>query len=176
MVSEQEKLKAVMRCLPQGVTVVATTYMGRRWGLTVSSFTSLSLEPPLVLHCVSRASRAHEALTAAPAFTVNILAEDQREVSELFAGRRGVAGDRFAYVRVRQSPRGLPLLDEALAWLECERWALYDGGDHTIVVGRVTDGGVNRGVRPLVYYKRAYATLVEGEEALIFVGPELGEW
>jgi flavin reductase (DIM6/NTAB) family NADH-FMN oxidoreductase RutF len=175
-VSEQEKLRAVMRCYPQGVTVAATTFMNRRWGLTVSSFTSLSLDPPLVLICISKASRAHEAFTASGHFTISVLAEDQREVSELFAGRMGGDADRFSRASALETRRGLPILAGAIAWLECERWALYDGGDHTIIVGRVLDGAVLREAKPLVYYRRRYARLAEGEEALIYAGPELGEW
>lgn len=174
--SEQEKLKAVMRRVPQGVTVIATSYLGRLWGLTVSSFTSLSLEPPLALACISKSSKVHGPLTSAPYFCVNVLAEDQAELSELFAGRRQVQGDRFSEVRYRLTARGLPLLEGALAWLECERWAVYDGGDHTILVGRVLDGGLGPEGRPLVYYGRRYAALSEREAALVFAGPELGEW
>ncbi len=138
-----------------GVTVVTTAHEGRLAGLTVSSFASLSLRPPLVLICVDHAATSHDVIAAAGQFAVNILAEDQEYLSRRFAMHDS---EKFAPHSYTLSPRGLPLLHGVLAQIECRLYSALPGGDHTIFVGEVVDARVFGG-RPLLYYRSGYHQL-----------------
>lgn len=135
--------------------MTATDALARPVGMTVNSVASVSLEPPLLLVCLDHAADAHDALVAAPRFALNVLVRAQEPVARRFAETRP---DRFEGVPWRQSENGVPFLDGALACIECERYALHPGGDHSIVLGRVTGGSGNGGV-PLLYYRGGYAGL-----------------
>jgi flavin reductase (DIM6/NTAB) family NADH-FMN oxidoreductase RutF len=135
--------------------VTVTDPDGRPAGMTASSLASVSLQPPLVLVCIDHEADLHERIVAAPEFVVNILESDQEDLSRRFADP---IEDRFEGVGYHRSPEGLVLLDGALAHIECERYALYSGGDHTIVLGRVIGGNTGDG-HPLLYYRGGYAAL-----------------
>ena len=128
---------------------------GEPAGMTASSLASVSLEPPLVLVCISHTAELHDLILATPEFVVNILASEQEELSRRFADPHE---DRFAGVGYHQGPEGQIRLDGALAHIECTRFATYPGGDHTIVIGRVIGGEAHDG-HPLLYYRGGYATL-----------------
>jgi flavin-dependent trigonelline monooxygenase, reductase component len=139
-----------------GVTIVTTIDRdGFPRGFTANSFTSVSLDPPLVLVCVSRAVNSYPALTQSCGFVVNILAQGQRELSQRFASK---APDKFDGIAWSPSATGSPILDGALAWLECRPWRRVTAGDHAVLIGEVTDLGVNPG-EPLAYFGRAYGAL-----------------
>jgi flavin reductase (DIM6/NTAB) family NADH-FMN oxidoreductase RutF len=139
-----------------GVVVVTTTAAdGRPLGMTANSLTSVSLDPPLVLLCIDHDAAMHDALVASSEFAVNILRSTQEAISRRFAGQHD---DRFDGIGYRLSPRGLVLLDGALAHIECQRYELHEAGDHTIVIGRVVSGTTAEG-RPLLYYRGGYAAL-----------------
>ncbi|OGO71968.1 MAG: hypothetical protein A3H36_08420 [Chloroflexi bacterium RIFCSPLOWO2_02_FULL_71_16] len=148
-------LRRVAGRFPTGVTVVTATAAGRPCGLTVSSFTSVSLEPPLVLVCIARTARAYACFEAAQKFAVNVLADDQEAVARLFAS---LSEDKFRGLAYRPSPAGHPLLEGVHAWLDCETAARYEAGTHTVYLARVTDLGAGSG-RPLLFYRSAYARL-----------------
>lgn len=149
-------LRRVAGHFPTGVTVVTATHDGRPCGLTVNSFTSVSLEPPLVLVCVARSARAYACVDAEARFVVNVLAEGQEEIARLFASR---SADKFAEIAHRPSPSGAPIIDGAHAWIECEVIARYPGGHtHTIYVARATALATGHG-RPLVFYGGQYGAL-----------------
>ena len=153
----QEGLKAVMREFPQGVTVVtAMTKDGPR-GLMVSSFTSVSLDPPLVLVSIAKSADLHDAFAGASSYAVNFLADDQRSVSDRFAGRVKVK-DRFDGVRHHRWSTGSPIIDGARAAIDCKVWQVYDGGDHTLILGEVVRASVISARKPLVYYAQQYTT------------------
>ena len=135
--------------------VTVTQSDGRPAGMTASSLASVSLQPPLVLVCIDHQADLHELIVAAPEFVVNILESRQEDLSRRFADPME---DRFEGVGYHRSPEGLVLLDGALAHIECERYGLYPGGDHTIVVGRVIGGNTGDG-HPLLYYRGGYAAL-----------------
>jgi flavin reductase (DIM6/NTAB) family NADH-FMN oxidoreductase RutF len=139
-----------------GVTVV-TTCDGedRPTGLTASAFTSVSLEPPLVLVCVDHKSQSYPALREHGRFAVNILGSEQQETSRRFATSRL---DKFDGVAFHRGALGLPLLDGALAQLECVTVSAHVEGDHTIFVGRVERARSGDGA-PLVYYRGRYDRL-----------------
>jgi flavin reductase (DIM6/NTAB) family NADH-FMN oxidoreductase RutF len=145
---------------PSGVTVVTTADGGQRYGLTASSFSSVSLEPPLVSVCVARASRAHEPIAAAGVFAVHILRKDQIDLGMRFAGMTDHA-DRFGDLEVRTAVTGAPLLADALGWVDCKVWAAHAAGDHTIFLGEVLDGGVAGGTGPLVYHSRSWGQFAD---------------
>lgn len=148
-----EEFKAAMSRWVTGVTVITTrSRAGEIAGLTASSFTSVSLDPPLVLFCLGHASTSKPAFDATDGFVVNVLGAGQQALAGGFAK---LGGDKFADVGWRPGLRDMPLLDDALAHLECRIVQKHPGGDHTIVVGEVERIDV-REDPPLVYYRGAY--------------------
>lgn len=153
---DASSFRSVLGRFASGIVVVTVRDPdGKDHGMTVSAFTSVSLEPPLVLVCVDRAATMHDALYAAERFAINLLSDQQEALSRRFAESRD---DRFDGVGYTRDLTGAALLDDALAHLECTTWARYDGGDHTIIVGRV-DHAAARDARPLLYYRGGYAQL-----------------
>jgi flavin reductase (DIM6/NTAB) family NADH-FMN oxidoreductase RutF len=146
-------MRRAMGQFATGVTVItALDGDGNPAGCTVSAFCSLSLEPPLVLACIGRARGVFRPLTEGPGYAVNVLAHDQREIAYAFA-RPGP--DRFAGLSVRAGRHGVPLIEGALAQIQCDRHSVLDGGDHAIVVGRVRDVVLANG-EPLLYSQGAF--------------------
>lgn len=149
-------LRRVAGHFTTGVTVVTATQEGRPCGLTVNSFTSVSLDPPLVLVCLARSARAYGCVDRAGRFVVNVLAEGQEDVARLFASR---SEDKFGGLAYHASRHGNPIIDGAHAWLECEVVARHPGGHtHTIYVARVIDLASGRG-RPLIFHGGQYRSL-----------------
>jgi flavin reductase (DIM6/NTAB) family NADH-FMN oxidoreductase RutF len=144
-----------------GVTVVTTTADGVDHAMTANAFTSVSLEPLLVLVCVEKAARFHDAMLRSRAWGICVLDASAREASTWFATRGRPLENQFArFPYFRGERTGVPLLTGSLATLECGTQAVYDGGDHTIVVGRVLSVGTPLpDGRPLVYYQGAYHAL-----------------
>lgn len=137
-----------------GVVVVTGLSDGEPVGFTVQSFTSVSLDPPLVTLCPARSSATWPRLRSAGTFCANVLTDDQEATGRVFAT---TGGERFRGLGWRPSPAtGSPLLDGVLAWVDCRIEAEHDGGDHLIVVGRVLDLGVGSGGRPLLFYRGGY--------------------
>ncbi len=148
-----------------GVTVIAAVSDGGEpVGFACQSFAALSLDPPLVLFCPAKAARTWPVIEAAGSFCVNVLAHDQRDVSAVF-GKAGA--DKFASIEWQPAPSGAPLLRGVLTWIDCTVESVLDGGDHWIVVGRVNALGDSAGddglVRPLLFYRGAYAATEEAE-------------
>jgi flavin reductase (DIM6/NTAB) family NADH-FMN oxidoreductase RutF len=141
-----------------GVTVITVCDgQGRPTGLTASAFTSVSLDPPLILVCVDHKSQSYPALVAGKQFAVNILAHDQEAVSRRFATTK--IENKFEGVPFALSALGLPLLENALAHLECATVNVHLEGDHSIFIGRIERAVVKTG-HPLVYYRGRYDRLV----------------
>jgi flavin reductase (DIM6/NTAB) family NADH-FMN oxidoreductase RutF len=140
-----------------GVTIVTTRHDDQRYGMTVASFASLSLRPPLVLVCIEKTVKTHDAIAASGAFAVNILAEDQVGISNRFASR---IEDKFADIEAHDGLHGLPLIDGALTTLECRVTEQLPGGDHTIFVGEVLDAITSEG-EPLVYFRSGYRAIAK---------------
>jgi flavin reductase (DIM6/NTAB) family NADH-FMN oxidoreductase RutF len=152
--------REVMRRWPSGVTVVTMPTPQGPHGMTASAFTSVSINPPLVLVVVDKRWRSHAMIWDAGSFCVNILGEDQAPLSDRFAGRLGPLDDQFAGVPHHATASGGVALEDALAFLDCRVDGAYDAGDHTIFVGRVNEAGVGRGEpRPLLYVDRDYARI-----------------
>ena len=152
----QDEFRATLGRFPSGVTVVTTKAAdGSDQGMTVSAFCSVSLEPPLVLICIEKTASAYQALTTAPGFAVNILSAKQEQIARRFSI---VDIDRFEGVGFTRSSNGYVIIDDLLGVLECRRFALHDGGDHTIILGEVEETRVESGT-PLLYYRGGYAQL-----------------
>ena len=141
-----------------GVTVVTTCHDGEIHGMTVNSFSSLTLEPPLVLFCADRSAHTYGLVEASGVFAVNVLSAGQEELSNLFAGRYPERdADRFAGVAYRQTVTGAPILQGSLGYLDCRVVARYPQGTHTIFVGAVAAAELLLpDVPPLLYYHRRY--------------------
>jgi flavin reductase (DIM6/NTAB) family NADH-FMN oxidoreductase RutF len=153
---DPQVMREVLGHFASGVTVLTALPDEGPLGFTCQSFSSLSLDPPLVAFAPARTSRTWLRLREIGRFCVNVLAEGQDAVSQNFA--RSTA-DKFAGVRWTPSAHGSPVLDDVVAWIDGELWAEYDGGDHTIVVARVLDLGAHPDRRPLLYHRGSYGLL-----------------
>ena len=144
------QLRAVLGHFPSGVTIVTAVHDGVPVGFTCQAFNSLSLDPPMVSFAVSRASKTRPRILATGRFCVNVLAADQQFLCRRFAAP---SPDRFHGVGWRYSPAGSPVLDGVVAWVDCTVAAEYPAGDHTIVLGNVTDLDCARECEPLVFLR-----------------------
>jgi flavin reductase (DIM6/NTAB) family NADH-FMN oxidoreductase RutF len=161
MTFQPEELREVMRTWTSGVVLVTAQFEGRRHGMTVSSFTSVALDPPSVLVCIDTESRTHELIHNAQVFAAAVLAHDQSAISDRFAGRMGELEDRFESLPVITTSSGCPIPDGALAYIDCQVTAAYPGGASTIFVGQVTDAKTLRQAPPLVYHNQGYHHIEE---------------
>lgn len=152
---DARELRNVLGAFATGVTVVTTIGAdGEPRGFTANSFTSVSLDPPLVLVCLARGAASLPAFRDAAGYAVNILAEDQRDVSRTFASR---VEDRFAMVDWHRGPAGNPVFDGTSAWLDCTMHRTVEAGDHVILIGQVRGCG-HAPLNPLGYCRGAYVT------------------
>jgi flavin reductase (DIM6/NTAB) family NADH-FMN oxidoreductase RutF len=152
---DRKAFRDTLSYFASGVCVVtAVADGGTPVGVTISAFTSLSLDPPLVLFCLGNKTTNLEAFTNGGGFAVNILAEDQGKVSEIFASQ---SNDKFASIPFTGSESGCPLLPGCLASLECTLVSTHDGGDHVIVVGKVDRVRKTEGSKPLLRYRGNYS-------------------
>ena len=152
----QELFRKVLGHFATGVTVVTMRQAsGEPWGFTVSAFSSVSLEPPLVLVCVGKESTSFEPMEQASHFAVNFLTENQEEISRRFASK---TPDRFSGVAYSEGAHGTPLITGCLGFVECKKVASHIHGDHAIVVGEVLEAKAEGG-KPLLYYRGSYARL-----------------
>lgn len=152
---DEATFKLAMSHFASGVTVVTTEQEGRAYGMTVSAFSSLSLDPPLVLVCIEKSVTTHDVLAATGVFGVSILAAEQREISNRFASR---SESKFDGLEVQRRTLGVPLIPGAICTLECRVQAQLPGGDHTIFVGEVVSAETSEGA-PLLYFRSGYRDL-----------------
>ena len=147
-------------CYPTGVAVVtaAGTSESSHIGITVNSFASVSLDPPLVLWAIDRRSRRHDPFVAAPGFTVSILSANHREVSSRLAG----AGEHsLEGLTLLPTELGPPALADSLAVFECSREQVVEGGDHSVLIGRVLRFHRLQNSAPLIYFQGRYSALAQ---------------
>lgn len=147
-----------------GITVVTTINpAGGYHGITVNSFTSVSLTPPLVLICIDKSTEAHRILPQSGIFCANILHEDQQFLSDRFAGREPDNSKPFEDIALRTAATGAPIFEGSLGFVDCRIVQAYDGGDHTIFLGEVAGLGTFEEASPangpLLYYKSNYCQL-----------------
>jgi flavin reductase (DIM6/NTAB) family NADH-FMN oxidoreductase RutF len=157
MAFDAGELRKVMGCFATGVTVITTRDQnGRPYGLTANAVTSLSLEPPLLLICVDRKAETFPHFFDSKIFVLNILGEDQEEVSRRFAK---TGGDKFAGLPHRTGHLDTPLLEGTLGHVECRIIETLEGGDHVIHIGEVQHAEAREG-RPLLFFRGRYGRLV----------------
>ncbi len=158
MTVDPRRLRDVMGRFATGVAIVTTHVGDTSHGMTVNSLTSVSLQPPLLLVCLTRDSRTAVAVEERKAFVVNLLGTRQESLSDRFA-RRGE--DHFEGLDVGLNARQLPVFERGLGWLDCDVTSIVDGGDHIIVVGEVIACEAREGT-PLVFFRGRYHELVAG--------------
>lgn len=144
-----------------GVTVITTGSEGSFHGMTASAFTSLSIDPTLVIVCVDKNGRTLSALHESQMFNVNILAADQEFLSRTFSSKDSPHAHGLVGIDYKLGELGLPVLDGVLAFLECRVAHEFDGGDHVIFVGEVDNAGVGDIEDPLLYFRGRYRTVTE---------------
>ncbi|MBM9577642.1 flavin reductase family protein [Leptospira sp. 201903070] len=151
--------KNALSHFPSGVTVITYSHLGKQSGLTVSSFSSLSLNPPLVLFCLQKNITSHDPIRNEGKFVINILAKDQDSISNQFASGKTDKHALMEELGCKKGELGLPILPDILSYIECEVEQFVDGGDHSIVIGRVISAGADDTRRPLLYYRRNYYSI-----------------
>ncbi len=152
----------VMAQWPSGVTVVTTLGGDGAWhGMTASSFSSVSLDPPLVSICLTKTLYSHQLISDSGVFGINVLAKDQIDVGRRFAGMDKNVVDRFEGETWSTAGTGVPLLDSALGWFDCRVLHAYPGGDHTIFVGEVMEGRAARKSAPLLFHSRGWGQFAD---------------
>ena len=156
-----------------GVTIVTAIEpsSGEPVGMTVNSFNSVSLTPPLVLFSLDRRARSLPAFQAADHFAINMLGAEQRELSSRFARAQS---DKWATTDYRLGNAGCPMMLGSLAVLECRRYAVHDGGDHVIFLGEVQEIETGDDIRPLVYYRGRYCEVQDLSVEIGEADPRLG--
>jgi flavin reductase (DIM6/NTAB) family NADH-FMN oxidoreductase RutF len=161
MAIDQQRFRDVMGHFATGVAVVACAGPDGPSGLTTSAVTSVSLDPPLLLVCFDNTSRTLPAVRAAGRFSVNVLREGQEDLAVLFASKVEMH-EKWSAV-THAAADGVPVLDDALAWITCDVHELLPGGDHTIAIGAATAVGADSdGGRPLLHHRGAFAGLHYG--------------
>lgn len=153
---DSARFRQVLGHFPTGVTVVTAVSEGMPVGLAVGSFCSVSLAPPLVAFCPARSSSSWPRIEAAGVFCVNVLNEDQEDVCRTFATK---GTDKFQGVGWHPAAGGSPVLNDVLAWIDCDIHDVHDGGDHLIVVGRVRELEVADERGPLLFFRGGYGRM-----------------
>ena len=164
---EGEALRKVMRCVPSPVTVVTVCGNSEIRGITIGSFASTSLRPPLISFNVNHEATIFEDLVASETFAVHILNEHQSHLSDHFAKPDLSSEEQWDAIPYRLGPRGTPILLEAMVVIHCRRYAVHEAGDHSIVLGLVTDIQEGEGA-PLIYFDRSYRRVGEEVEPTFF--------
>ena len=161
MTVSAEELRSVLRQWASGITVVTAAHDGVLHGMTVSSFSSVALKPPLVSVNIERRTRTYTLMTEAGAFGVNILASDQQDLAQRFGGGVSDLEERLEGVSHSLGELGSPLLEGCLAKLECRVYATLPAGTHTVFVGEVTARDMDPVKSPLLYWRREFRSLGE---------------
>lgn len=161
MTLDPEQLRRAMRAWSSGVTIVTTAHEGDHYGMTVGSFTSVSLEPPLIIISLDSESRTRRLVSASGAFAVSILAANQSGLSDRFAGRLDPEQDRFEGLKTGTLVTGSPLLDGALAGLDCRVRQEIPVGMNTLFLAEVVAARGNGEGEPLLYHNRRYGRFLQ---------------
>jgi flavin reductase (DIM6/NTAB) family NADH-FMN oxidoreductase RutF len=159
---DSETFRDAMRSWATGVSIISTQTAAIRHGMTLSTFNSLSLDPPLVLVCVQNNVRMMALLRESKKFAISVLRAGQEDISSRFAGRGTENTDRFSGLNTFTLITGSPILKNALAYFDCNIGSMYPGGTHTVIIGRVLAAKRFEG-EPLVYWDRHYRKITTGE-------------
>lgn len=161
MTLDPEKLRAAMRAWSAGVTVVTAVHEGHQHGMTVNSFTSISLEPAMITISLRVSTRTHELVSKSGAFGLTILSAEQSDISNLFSGQVVGAEDRFANLKTETMVTGSPLIAGGLAWMDCRVVQTFDAGMNTLFIAEVLAAHEANDGPPLIYHNRKYWNLSE---------------
>jgi flavin reductase (DIM6/NTAB) family NADH-FMN oxidoreductase RutF len=160
MTFEPESFRYAMRAWTTGVAIILAAHEGESYGMTINSFTSLSLDPPLVTVVLKNDTRIFELVNRSHAFTVNILSDSQKEMAENLAGKLHGA-ERMSSLATQTLTSGASVLTEGLAWLDCRVFHTYAAGVNMLFVAEVTGAHVRSTDNPLVYHDRKYHQLAK---------------
>ena len=162
MTLDSEALRTAMRAWSAGVTVVTAVHEGNTHGMTVNSFTSISLEPAIITISLQASTRTYELVSKSRAFGLTMLSIEQTKISDMFAGRMPEIEDRFADLPIETLVTGSPLIVGGLAWLDCQVLETYDAGMNILFIAQVLAA---RGIggEPLMYHNRKYWKLAQLE-------------
>lgn len=148
-----DDFRLVLGHYPTGVCIVTAMYEGQPIGMTVGSFTSVSLNPPLVAFFPDKKSTSWPKIAATAQFCINVLSEHQQDVCRTFAMK---SETKFESVSYSMSASGLPIIDDALVWIDCRTYAVHEAGDHFAVIGNVRSLALEQAHLPLLFYRGAY--------------------
>jgi flavin reductase (DIM6/NTAB) family NADH-FMN oxidoreductase RutF len=155
---DPEKLRAAMRAWSAGVAVVTAVHEGRQNGATVNSFTSISLEPPLLTITLQKTSKTHDLILKSRTFGLTMLSADQSHLADLFAGKTATE-DRFAGLQTESLVTGAPLIIGGLAWLDCRVVETFNAVSSTLFIAEALAARTMNGREPLIYHNREYWNL-----------------
>lgn len=161
MTLDPEKLRRAMRAWTTGVAIVTSIYEGQQYGMTVNSFTSISLEPPLVSVALKRLTHTHELVAKSGMFSVTILTDAQKELSDLFAGKMPNIVDRFESVQTETISLDSPVFKDGMAYFDCRVLNSIPVGENTLFIAEVLDARGEGAGEPLVYHNREYWKLTK---------------
>ncbi|WP_084195258.1 flavin reductase [Streptosporangium amethystogenes] len=162
MATDGVSFRAVLAQWPSGVVIVTTGTADGEWhGMTASSFSSVSVDPPMVLVCLAKTSRTHHLVEERGTFAVSILGRDQAALGRRFAGQEPAPDGLFTDARWSTGVTGSPVLADSIGWLDCRVAHAYPGGDHTIFVGEVLVADTPRRVAPVLFHSRAWGQLAD---------------
>ncbi len=171
MTIDSMQFRQVMRRFPTGVTLLTSRDDQRVHGMTANSFTSVSLDPTLVLVCVKKNSRTHDFVLRANRFALNILSEHQAYLAQRFAHQSVMPAEPFADIAFHTDATGAPILDDCIAYVDCRVAAAHDAGDHTIFIGAVQAAGFGsaRDEQPLIWLDGKYTSLSDSESQMLLL-------
>jgi flavin reductase len=158
-----KEFRSALGAFATGVTVITSQSGDRSYGMTANAFTSLSLDPPLVLICVKGDTEGSQIITQNAVFAVNVLSADQEPISRYFSSKERPRGrEAFREISHRSGASGSPILDGVAAYIDCRVTTQYPAGDHVIFIGEVQALGVDPSLRPLLFHHGKYRLLSEG--------------
>jgi len=160
-IMDEAAMRKMRGSFASGVTVVTTASGGKLRGVTVSAFTAVSLDPPLILISLANETTTLEMIAESGILAVNILSDEQEFLSERFAARAPVVNEAFEGVPYHVAATGAPILEKSLAWYDCRVEVTYASGDHTLIVGRALAIGMDESRQPLIYFANHYRHLRE---------------
>jgi flavin reductase (DIM6/NTAB) family NADH-FMN oxidoreductase RutF len=156
MAVSRDDLRRVLGRFATGVTIITVKSGQEVHGLTVNSFTSVSLDPPLILICIQKSATGHGYFSDGAGFVVNLLSRDQEELSNRFANSALSAMERFKDLAYKKTDSSIPILDGNLGHLECKVANQIEAGDHTIFIGEVVHAEITPETRPLLFFESRY--------------------
>jgi flavin reductase (DIM6/NTAB) family NADH-FMN oxidoreductase RutF len=158
---DPEKLRHAMRAWTTGVAIVTSIYEGRQYGMTVNSFTSISLEPPLISVALKQLTHTHELVVKSGMFSVTILTAAQKELSDRFAGKLPQVTNRFDGVQIETISLDSPVFKDGMAYFDCRVMSSMAVGENTLFIAEVLDARGEGEGEPLVYHNRQYWKLTQ---------------